>query len=63
MGDDGLFDILAIEQMSTWKMLRSLKYLYNGDIAAHPASSSRLLPMASATSVVIPQSEASYVVL
>ncbi|NND67374.1 MAG: diacylglycerol kinase family lipid kinase [Halioglobus sp.] len=40
-GSDGLFDILAIEQMSTWKMLRSLKYLYNGDIDAHPATHAR----------------------
>lgn len=40
-GNDGLFDILAIEQMSTWKMLRSLKYLYNGKIAEHPATHAR----------------------
>ncbi len=39
--DNGLFDVLAIEEMSTWKMLRSLKYLYNGDIAKHPATHAR----------------------
>lgn len=38
VGDDGLFDVLAIEQMSMWKMLGSLKYLYDGAIAEHPAT-------------------------
>lgn len=38
--DDGLFDILLVRQMSATQLLRSLPYLYNGNINAHRAVTS-----------------------
>ncbi len=36
--DDGLFDVLLIEDLSILQVLRSLAYLYNGRINEHPAA-------------------------
>lgn len=36
--DDGLFEVLLIDKLSTAQLIRSLAYLYNGKIDEHPAA-------------------------
>jgi len=39
--DDGIFEVLVVEDMSAFRLLRSLPVLYNGGIRQHPAVKSR----------------------
>ncbi|MCX2980549.1 diacylglycerol kinase family lipid kinase [Halieaceae bacterium IMCC14734] len=36
--DDGLFEVLLIDKLSTAQLIRSLTYIYNGRIDEHPAA-------------------------